>query len=72
MQRDQKPPLEAMIAKLMLATDFLMEEFSLELATSILPTRDVLDARIAVVERAAEEFGGIATSARVMLKLVRP
>lgn len=44
----------------------------LMLATPILPTRDALEAMIAVVERAAEDLGAIATSARAILKLVRP
>lgn len=61
-----------MIAKLMLAIGFRMEEVSPELATPILPTRDALEAMIAVVERAAEDLGAIVTSARAILKLVRP
>jgi hypothetical protein len=42
-----------------------------ELATPTVPTRDALEARIAVVER-AEDLGAIATSIRAILKLVRP
>ena len=42
-----------------------------ELATPSVPTRDALEARIAVVER-AEDLGAIATSIRAILKLVRP
>ena len=38
--------------QLLLAAGFLMEETSLELATSVVPTRDALEARIAVVEHA--------------------
>lgn len=72
MQRDQEQPTEDMIAKLMLATGFLMEEVSPELATPIPPTRDALEAKIAVVERVAEDLGAITTSARAILKLVRP
>ena len=62
---------EDMIAKLMLATGFLTEEVNPELATPTLPTRDALEARIAVVER-AEDLGAIATAIRAILKLVWP
>ena len=72
MQKDHGPTPEDMIAQLMLAAGFLMEETSPELATPIDPTRDALEVRIEVVERSAEDLGAIATTARAVLRLVRP
>lgn len=72
MARDHEQTPEDMIAKLTLAAGFLMEETSPELSTLSLPTRDALKARIELVERAANELGAIVTSARAILRLVRP
>lgn len=72
MPSEHDPTPEDMIAKLMLAAGFLMEETSPELATPIDPTRDALEARIAVVERAAQDLGAIAATARAILRLVQP
>lgn len=70
MPSDHDPTPEDMIAQLLPAAGFLMEEISPELAMSVLPTRDALEARIAVVERAAEEVGAIVATARAILRLV--
>ena len=72
MSNDNEPPPEDIVAKLMLAAGFLMEETSPELATPIDPTRDALKAKIAVVERAAEELDSIATTARAVLRMIQP
>ena len=60
-----------MITQLLLAAGFLMEETRPELAMSVVLTRDALEARIAVLERAAEELGAIVATARAILRLVR-
>lgn len=72
MPHDNEPTPEDMIARLLLAAGYLMEETSPELASPVDQTRDALDARIAVVGRTAEELGAIATAARAMLRMVRP
>lgn len=71
MPHDHEPTPEDMITELLLAAGFLMEEASPELAMPIDPGRDALEAKIAVVVRAAEELGTIATTARAILRLVR-
>jgi hypothetical protein len=53
MPSDHEPTPEDMIAKLILAAGFLMEETNPEHPTPIVPTRDPLEARMAVVGRAA-------------------
>lgn len=71
MPHDHDPTPEDMITQLLLAAGFLMEETSPELAKSVVPTRDAFEARIAVVERAAEELGAIAATASAILRLVQ-
>lgn len=71
MPHDHDPTPEDMLTQLLLAASFLMEETGPELAMSVVPTRKALEARIAVVERAAEELGAIAATARAVIRLVR-
>ncbi|WP_417818934.1 hypothetical protein [Tritonibacter scottomollicae] len=59
-----------MIAKLMLVACFLIEETSPELAMPIASASEALEARIVVAERAAEELGMIAATARAILRMV--
>lgn len=65
---DHEQTPEDTIAMLILAAGAPMEETWPELAVTVVPTRDSLKAKIAVVEGAAEN----ATTARATLRRVRP
>lgn len=72
MAQHLEPTPENMIAQPLVTADFLMEETSPEVATPMDPSRDALEARIDVVERAAQDLGAFATTAHAILTLVRP